>query len=31
VGEIQHIFKEGELVRDAVVKEYLTTAGDGKS
>lgn len=28
---IQHIFEEGELVRESVVKEYLTTAGDGKS
>ncbi|GHS90708.1 DNA-binding protein [Planctomycetales bacterium] len=28
---INHIFKEGELNRDAVVKELLTTAADGKS
>ena len=24
-------FKDGELDKDSVVKEYLTTAGDGKS
>ena len=28
---INNIFKEGELVRDSVVKESLTTASDGKS
>lgn len=27
---IKNIFKEGELVGDSVVKEYLTTAKDGK-
>ncbi len=27
---IQNIYDEGELVRDSVVKEYLTTAADGK-
>lgn len=27
---INNIFKEGELQRNAVVKEYLTTAADGK-
>ncbi len=27
---IRNIFKEGELVENAVVKEYLTTAADGK-
>jgi len=27
---INNIFKEGELVADSVVKEYLTTAADGK-
>lgn len=27
---IRNIFKEGELDRDSVVKEYLTTAADGK-
>lgn len=28
---INNIFKEGELVNDSVVKEYLTTAFDGKN
>ena len=28
---IRNIFKEGELAEDSVVKEYLTTAADGKS
>lgn len=28
---IRNIFKEGELPEDSVVKEYLTTAADGKS
>ena len=28
---INNIFKEGELESDAVVKEYLTTASDGKN
>ena len=28
---IRNIFKEGELSEEAVVKEYLTTASDGKS
>mgnify|MGYP001434033081 CR=1 FL=1 len=28
---INHIFAEGELTPDAVVKEYLTTAADGKN
>ncbi len=28
---INNIFKEGELVESSVVKEYLTTAADGKS
>ena len=28
---INHIFSEGELDRDSVVKEYLTTATDGKN
>ena len=27
---INNIFDEGELIPDSVVKEYLTTAGDGK-
>jgi len=27
---IANIYKEGELDRDSVVKEYLTTASDGK-
>ncbi|MFH1194429.1 MAG: RhuM family protein [bacterium] len=27
---INNIFKEGELLKDSVVKEYLTTAADGK-
>jgi len=27
---INNIFAEGELIPDSVVKEYLTTAGDGK-
>lgn len=27
---INNIFKEGELQRNSVVKEYLTTAADGK-
>src|ERR1700722_12552933 len=27
---IRNIFKEGELTQDSVVKEYLTTAADGK-
>ena len=27
---INNIFREGELIRDSVVKEYLTTASDGK-
>jgi len=27
---INNIFKEGELQRNSVVKEYLTTASDGK-
>ena len=28
---IRNIFKEGELAEDSVVKEYLTTAADGKN
>lgn len=28
---INNIFKEGELDKESVVKEYLTTAGDGKN
>ena len=28
---INNIFREGELVRSAVVKDYLTTAADGKN
>lgn len=28
---IKHVLSEGELSKDAVVKEYLTTAADGKS
>jgi hypothetical protein len=28
---INNIFREGELAKNAVVKEYLTTATDGKS
>lgn len=28
---IQNIFEEGELEQDSVVKEYLTTANDGKN
>jgi hypothetical protein len=28
---VQNIFREGELVEESVVKEYLTTAADGKS
>ena len=28
---INNIFREGELVKSAVVKDYLTTAADGKS
>ena len=28
---INNIFKEGELSKDSVVKDYLTTAADGKS
>lgn len=28
---IQNIFEEGEIARDSVVKEYLTTADDGKN
>jgi hypothetical protein len=28
---IKNIFNEGELVEDSVVKEYLTTAADGKN
>lgn len=27
---IKNIFSEGELVRESVVKDYLTTAADGK-
>ena len=27
---INNIFKEGELKKDSVVKDYLTTASDGK-
>ncbi len=27
---ISNILKEGELIRDSVIKEYLTTASDGK-
>ncbi len=27
---LKHIFQEGELSQDAVVKDYLTTASDGK-
>lgn len=27
---ISNLFKEGELTKDSVVKEYLTTAKDGK-
>ena len=28
---IQNIYEEGELVENSVVKEYLTTAADGKN
>lgn len=28
---IKHIFKEGELIRDLVVREFRTTASDGKN
>ena len=28
---IKHIFEEGELEENSVVKEYLTTAADGKN
>ena len=28
---IKNVFEEGELVRDSVVAEYATTAGDGKT
>jgi len=28
---IQNIFEEGELAEDSVVKDYLTTASDGKN
>jgi len=28
---INNIFREGELVKSAVVKDYLTTAADGKN
>jgi hypothetical protein len=28
---INNAFKEGELVRDSVVKDFLTTATDGKN
>ena len=28
---IKHIFEEGELLEDLVVKDYLTTASDGKN
>ncbi len=28
---IQNIYEEGELYEDSVVKEYLTTAADGKN
>jgi hypothetical protein len=28
---IKNIFEEGELVESSVVKEYLTTAADGKT
>jgi len=28
---VRNIFKEGELLENSVVKEYLTTAADGKS
>lgn len=28
---IQNIFEEGELEQNSVVKEYLTTASDGKN
>ena len=28
---IKNIFNEGELVQNSVVKEYLTTAADGKN
>lgn len=28
---IQNVFKEGELDEDLVVKDYLTTAADGKN
>lgn len=28
---IKNIFEEGELVENSVVKEYLTTAADGKN
>lgn len=27
---INNVFKEGELIKKAAVKEYLTTASDGK-
>ena len=29
-SHIQNIYEEGELSEDSVVKEYLTTAADGK-
>ena len=28
---INNVFKEGELLQDSVVKEYLTTGTDGKT
>lgn len=28
---INNIFREGELIKSAVVKDYLTTAADGKN
>jgi hypothetical protein len=28
---IRNIFKEGELEKNSVVKDYLTTAADGKN
>lgn len=28
---INHIFEEGELAADSIIKEFLTTAADGKN
>ena len=29
-GDIKHIFEEGELIEDSVVRKFRTTAADGK-